>query len=72
MERLKCNCCGKEIIAVHGIQKEDVLDIIKDWGYFSSKDMQRHRIIVCENCYDKWILSFKIPPFVEERTEVLS
>lgn len=72
MERLKCNCCGKEIVTVNGIQKEDVLDIVKDWGYFSNKDMQRHHIIVCENCYDKWILSFKIPPFMEERTEVLS
>ena len=72
MERLKCNCCGKEIIIEQGIQKEDVLYVIKDWGYFSNKDMQRHQFLICETCYDKWILDFKIPPLVEERTEVLS
>lgn len=72
MERLRCNCCGKEIIAEQGIQKEDVLSIVKDWGYFSNKDMQRHRFVICEKCYDEWILSFQIPPSVVERTEVLS
>lgn len=72
MEQVRCNCCGKEIVAEKGIQKEDVLNIIKDWGYFSSKDMQQHRFVICENCYDSWVLSFKIPPSVVERTEVLS
>ena len=67
----KCNCCGKEIKEEQGIQKEEVLEIVKDWGYFSGKDTQRHRMIVCEACYDKWVSEFKIPPEVAERTEVL-
>ena len=40
MESMKCNCCGKEIKEEQGIQKEDVLEIVKDWGYFSGKDME--------------------------------
>ncbi len=71
MASKKCNCCGKEIIEEHGIQKEDVLTIVKDWGYFSEKDMEQHRMIICESCYDKWISGFKIPPEIKGRTEVL-
>ena len=71
MESKKCNCCGKEIKIEQGIQKEDVLEVVKDWGYFSEKDTERHKFIICEDCYDKWISGFRIPPMVEERTEVL-
>jgi hypothetical protein len=71
VEILKCNCCGKEIKKEQGIQKEDVLAVFKEWGYFSGKDMERHRFIVCEACYDNWVSGFKIPPEVEEQTEAL-
>lgn len=67
----KCNCCGKEIKEEQGMPKEEVLTIVKDWGYFSNKDMERHQLIICEACYDKWISGFRIPPEVTERTEVL-
>ena len=67
----KCNCCGKEIIEEQGIQKEDVLAVFKEWGYFSGKDMERHHLVICEACYDNWISGFRIPPKTEERTEVL-
>lgn len=71
MESMKCNCCGKEIIEKQGILKEDSLIIVKDWGYFSGKDMERHHLVICESCYDNWVAGFKIPPKVEERTEAL-
>ena len=67
----KCNCCGKEIKEEQGIQKEDTLDIVKDWGYFSAKDMERHQLVICEACYDNWVSGFKIPPKTEEKTEAL-
>lgn len=67
----KCNCCGKDIKEEQGTQKEDVLTIVKDWGYFSEKDMERHSLIICEACYDKWVSEFKIPPEIAERTEAL-
>ena len=71
MEIMKCNCCGKELIEKQGIQREDSLVIVKDWGYFSGKDMERHHLVICEACYDNWVSGFKIPPKVEERTEAL-
>ena len=71
MERLKCNCCGKTIKTEQGIRKEDVLEIVKDWGYFSEKDTERHRLVICETCYDKWIAGFAIPPEVEDKSEIL-
>lgn len=71
MEYLKCNCCGKKIRTEKGICKEDVLEVRKDWGYFSQKDGEHHSFVLCESCYDKWISNFAIPPLVEERTEFL-
>ena len=71
MEIVKCNCCGKELIEKQGIQREDPLVIVKDWGYFSGKDMERHHLVICEACYDNWVSGFKIPPKVEGRTEAL-
>lgn len=71
MEAEKCNCCGKEFRAEQGILKEDRLAIQKDWGYFSDKDMETHRIFVCEACYDKWVSGFRIPPEITDRTEAL-
>lgn len=71
MVQKKCNCCGKTIKEEQGIQKEDVLEIVKDWGYFSGKDLERHRLLICEACYDNWISGFRIPPDKSERTEAL-
>ena len=71
MKIKKCNCCGKMIKTERGVPKEDMLNIVKDWGYFSNKDMERHEIVLCEACYDVWISGFQIPPKVTERTEVL-
>lgn len=71
MEFNQCNCCGREIKIVNGIQTEDILCISKEWGYFSEKDMERHRFVICEACYNNWVSGFKIPPKVEEKTEAL-
>lgn len=66
-----CNMCGKKI-AETGLDREDSVTIIKKWGYFSGKDEEQHTICLCEKCYDSWIKSFRIPPHVEEVTELLS
>ena len=66
-----CNMCGKEI-KESGRSREDSVLIQKKWGYFSNKDGEQHRIVLCESCYDLWIKSLKIPPHVEEYTEYLS
>ena len=67
----QCNICGKEIVK-NGQYPEDSLYIEKNWGYFSAKDGEKHRIRMCETCYDLWIKSFQIPPYVEEVTELMS
>lgn len=71
MEQLICNVCGKTLKTEHGILLEDAFEAVKDWGYFSKKDLQRHSFTVCEARYDNWIRTFKVPPEVTERTEAL-
>lgn len=61
--KIYCNCCGR-IICERGHLKEDYLQVRKEWGYFSFKDLTGHAFNMCEACYDKMISNFKIP--VEE------
>lgn len=68
---LFCNCCAREIASENGILKEDVLEIRKEWGFFSKKDLQVHSFVVCESCYDKMMKTFVIPVTKTEKTEVL-
>ena len=74
MEDLKfvcCNACGREIEVKHGLLREDMLEVTKEWGYFSNKDLEVHRFKICESCYDTMISSFKIPVTVGHMTEIL-
>lgn len=70
-QKIYCNVCGKTIVMKNGILKEDMLEITKDWGYFSKKDMQRHSFKLCEECYDKWIKTFAVPVEVSQITEAM-
>ena len=70
-ERLICNCCGRALRQENGICREDFVRIVKKWGYFSDKDMQKHTVILCEGCYDSWAQSLMVPPTVTEDTEPL-
>lgn len=65
VEKIVCNKCGKEIIVKNGILVEDVLSVQKRWGYFSNKDNEVHEFDLCEECYDEWIETFKIPVEVD-------
>lgn len=66
-----CNKCGKKFMSEGEIIKKDFLCIEKDWGYFSQKDGQHHQVILCENCYDRWIQTFEIKPVVTDTKELL-
>jgi len=66
---MKCNSCGKTIVFENGIMKEDVLEVVKEWGYFSGKDYEIHRFNLCEQCYDRLVSSFVIPVNIEEKKE---
>ena len=60
VEKVLCNCCGKEIKKEHGYFA-DHLHIEKQWGYFSQKDGRKDDFDICESCYDKFVNSFVLP-----------
>lgn len=60
-EQIICNCCGKQIPVAGGHPREGVFSVDHTWGYFSDKDGETHSFDLCEECYDKWIRSFRIP-----------
>lgn len=66
-----CNCCGQIIMAEHGVLKEDVISIRKDWGYFSDKDGITHYFDLCEKCYDRMIKNFQIPVKAQDTVELI-
>ncbi len=68
MDERFCNCCGKKL---GKRSEEDAMEVIKEWGYFSGKDLERHAFILCEGCYDKWIGTFVRPVKKSEVTEAM-
>ena len=70
-EKKYCNSCGRELKMTNGILHEDVLAVQKEWGYFSKKDTMVHSFRICEDCYDRWTASFRIPLQETVKTEVI-
>ena len=68
-KKLLCNKCGKQIKVKNNIAKEGIYQIQYEWGYFSGKDGQIHRICLCEKCYDKMVEGFAISPEIRDNTE---
>lgn len=68
--KIICNACGKELFVENGILKEDAFEAKKQWGYFSKKDAKLHSFLMCEECYDKMVSDFAIPPEITEVTEL--
>lgn len=66
-----CNKCGRALKLQNEIVKEGNLVIEADWGYFSNKDGEIHCIDLCEQCYDEWITTFKIPIDIVRKYEML-
>lgn len=64
-----CNRCKKVIPLDKGILKAGVFSAAASWGYFSEKDGEVHEWDLCEECYDKVIKEFEIPPQITEATE---
>ena len=66
LDKVICNMCGEVIINgnTYRSERQDYLAIRKCWGYHSNKDGEKHRIDLCENCYDKLVESLKIPPTI--------
>lgn len=65
-----CNCCGRSLTLTNGILTEGVCRVETDWGYFSKKDGERHSLDLCEECYDRLIQNFAVPPKIESQVEI--
>ena len=63
-ECIFCNKCGAQI-------EGDYLAVNKEWGYFSDKDTEIRRFVLCEKCYDEIIKTFAVPPTQEFKKEVM-
>lgn len=70
-EIVYCNRCGRKLTLFHGDTPEEACIIDKTWGYFSRKDREHHRFVLCEDCYDEFITSFQIPVKKDDIKEVL-
>lgn len=68
---MRCNSCGKLIRIENNIIREDVFEAVKEWGYFSKKDLEIHKFNLCEECYDKITSSFIIPVEINSKNEVM-
>lgn len=68
---MRCNKCGKMLRVENGLLKEGAFSTEACFGYFSSKDGQKHEIDLCEDCYEAWISEFEVPVTVSEQTELL-
>lgn len=66
-----CNACGKTLRVENGMLLEEAIAVRHPFGYFSSMDGEIHSFDLCEDCYRKWISSFRIPVKIEENTELL-
>ena len=66
-----CNVCGRTLESENGILKEDAFEAVKEWGYFSKKDLEVHKFVICEACYDKMIEGFKLPVKIDSKQEVM-
>ena len=70
LEKVLCNCCGRELAMTGRHVAEGVMHVVKDWGFFSEKDLVRHEFDMCEQCYDKMTAEFQIPVTEREILEV--
>lgn len=68
---LACNACGRVLRMENGISLEDFLQVSKEWGFFSKKDLEIHDFTLCEDCYNQLISNFKIPVEISDKKEAL-
>lgn len=68
---MNCNSCGKELRMQNDIVLEGAISSNIKWEYFSEKDGQSHKFVLCESCYDKIIGDFKIPIEIVEEVELI-
>lgn len=53
-----CDTCGGNC-AKEGSYEKEHASLVATWGYDSKKDLVRHDIDLCEDCFDKVIVFLK-------------
>lgn len=67
VKRVVCNKCGKNVKISEYV---DFLSLVKCWGYNSKYDNEIHQFDICQDCYEKLILSLKIEPKIIKRKNI--
>lgn len=65
-DHIICNCCGQKIRITGQQPYPEYVSIRKEWGYNSPYDGEVHEIDLCQDCYQKWIRTFRFSPCEEE------
>jgi hypothetical protein len=51
----RCNVCGDGFSSILNSGTE-IISVTHDWGRWSTYDRQRHKISLCSECYDEFIM----------------
>ena len=43
-----CNCCGRKFLAQPDKNELEIIQVEKEWGYFSQKDTIKHIFDLCD------------------------
>lgn len=71
LQSVVCNCCGRQLKVEGGYLREECISVDHSFGYFSRRDGSRHHFDLCEDCYQKWIQTFRLPVEEDEEEELL-
>jgi hypothetical protein len=53
LDEIICDICGES--CKKNLGENESASLTSTWGYDSKKDLTRHNIDLCENCFDKTI-----------------
>ena len=70
LKQVVCNACLRELQAENGFLREECIHVEHEFGFFGTRDGLRHSFDLCEDCYQKMIANFLLPPQEQERTEL--
>lgn len=61
-----CNMCGVELKKDSFGYFSPYFDVDYRWSYPSKFDNSIHSFTLCENCYENFIKTFKLPPTTQD------
>jgi len=62
---IKCTVCGCTKITINErFDDIEFITITKSWGYSSTHDLETHKLVLCNHCYDKHILNGFLGQFI--------